>query len=426
MIIDFTISNFRSIKEKQTFSMLAEGAANHLKENVAYPNEDNIGVLRTVGIYGANASGKSNLLLAIEALRFIICKSGDLKDGESIPCYEPYLLSSTTKNQPTLFEIEFFVKSLRFLYSVSFNTNRVLSESLNFYPSSKPANLFNRKEDDTWEDIPFGSHYKGGKKRHAFFENNSYLSKAGNSADAPEIIRSVFNYFRNDIFHLGSEETVQLVGWRDNSEMVTKVANVLSSIDTGISDLVFEDIDESSIRLPKDIPESLKNRIISLKKKKPIFFHKDEDGRMEKFNENIESSGTMKLFNTLPMLIKAFEEGGVLFLDELDNSFHPHIAELLIKLFNDPQVNVNNAQLLFSTHNINLMSPKLLRRDQIWLTEKNKGATTFYSISEFDKSIVKPDSPYRRWYEDGRFGAIPNIDVGEIVSILTSGLKENA
>jgi len=133
----------------------------------------------------------------------------------------------------------------------------------------------------------------------------------------------------------------------------------------------------------------------------------------------MESAGTIKLFKMLPILIDAFEDGGVLLLDELDNSFHPHLAELVIKLFNDPNVNKNNAQLIFSTHNINLMSPELLRRDQIWLTEKTNGATLFYSLDEFDKNSVKMDSPFDKWYGDGRFGAIPSIDIEAISKIIS-------
>jgi len=422
MIIDFTISNFRSIKEKHIFSLFAEGSANHLKNNIAYPCDNKIGILRTAGIYGANASGKSNLLLAFEALRYIICKSGDLKDGDLIPCYEPYLLSDSTKNAPTTFEIEFSTKNKRFLYSVSFTLDKIINESLDFYPVRQKANLFNRKKGQNWENMTFGAHYKGGKKKYAFFQNNSYLSKAGNSADSPELIRSIYNYFRSNILHLGAEQKVQMQSWKDKPVLIQKVAQVLAKVDTGISGIEFKEEDVTGIDFPKNVPENIKRQILSAEKKKAFFLHQDDKNNIQKFSEKIESSGTIKLFNTIPMLIEAFNEGGILILDELDNSFHPHIAELIIQLFNDPLVNTNNSQLIFSTHNINLMSPKILRRDQIWFTEKNNGATTLCSLAEYDKSTVKTDSPYNKWYEEGRFGAIPNIDIGKIAEILSEGL----
>jgi AAA15 family ATPase/GTPase len=419
MIIDFTISNFRSIREKQTFSLFAESSSSHLAENVARPGDGKIGVLRTAGIYGANASGKSNLLLAFEALRYIVCSSGDLKDGDNIPCYEPYMLSATSKNAPIEFEIEFFSKDgVRYIYKVAFNSKRILSESLDFYPSRSKANLFKRDEKDNWESVTFGGHYKGGKKKFAFFDNNSYISKAGNSADAPDLIRSIFNYFRLELFHLGVNQRIGMFRWKENQELVNNIAEILSKVDTGIFGVSFKEQDVTDIKLPSDIPDAIRKRILESESKKPVFLHKGENGYQEEFTEEMESAGTTKLFNMLPMLIEAFDDGGILLLDELDNSFHPHIAELIIKLFNDSSVNKNNAQLIFSTHNINLMSPDLLRRDQIWLTEKNNGETLFISLDEFDKNTVKIDSPFNRWYGDGRFGAIPAIDAGAIADII--------
>ena len=108
-------------------------------------------------------------------------------------------------------------------------------------------------------------------------------------------------------------------------------------------------------------------------------------------------------------------------MDELDNSMHPFMAELIIKLFNDSRINKGNAQLIFSTHNINLMSSELLRRDQIWFTEKQDGMTKFYSLDDFDKKKVKPRSPFNQWYAEGRFGAVPAINYQGIVELFNTG-----
>ena len=204
MIVDFTVSNFRSIKDEQTFSLYVQAAGTHLPDNVSYPAEDKIGVLKSAGLYGANASGKSNLLLALHALKYIIVSSGDLKDGEILPCYEPYLLSEASKSSPTRFEIEFFVPNsespaVRYRYCLAFIADQIIEESLSFYPSSQQAVLFNRGAEDSWQTISFGSLYKGGKKRLSFFANNAYLSKAGDAADTPKMIRDVYNYFRKDL-----------------------------------------------------------------------------------------------------------------------------------------------------------------------------------------------------------------------------------
>jgi AAA15 family ATPase/GTPase len=206
--------------------------------------------------------------------------------------------------------------------------------------------------------------------------------------------------------------------WRENIDFVDSVAEILSKVDTGIFGVRFKEQDVPQIKFPNDVPDAVKKRILEAESKKPYFLHEGENGFVQEFTEEMESSGTLKLFSMLPMLIDAFEDGGILILDELDNSFHPHIAELIIKLFNDPKVNKNNAQLIFSTHNVNLMSPEILRRDQIWLTEKQQGQTQLSSLEDFDKNTVKMDSPFNKWYGDGRFGAIPSIDIKAISEII--------
>lgn len=427
MIVDFTIENFRSIKERQTFSLLADGTPNHLPDNIVYPADKKIGVLRTAGIYGANASGKSNVLLAFEALRYIVYHSGELKDGEMIPSYEPYLLTDSTKDAPVTFEIEFYaLENTRFLYCVSFTSNCIVSESLDFFPSHQKANLFKRNENSSWKDISFGPRYKGGRKKHAFFANNSYLSKAGNSADSPAIIQIAYNYLLFNLFYDLPGNKSNYFRWNENPYITHKLAKLLAKVDTGIIDMEYKESDVSYKNLPKNMPVEIKNQIVKINRKIPLFIHKAEDNSLVNFTEYMESSGTMKLFNTLPLIIQTLNYGSVLLLDELETSFHPHIAELIIKLFNDPAVNTKNAQLIFSTHNINLMSPDLLRRDQVWFTEKKNGATSLFSLIEFDKSTVKTDSPYSRWYDEGRFGAIPKIDYGAIASILSNEQPDNA
>jgi AAA15 family ATPase/GTPase len=422
MIIDFTLENFRSIKDKHTFSMYADSSS-HLPSNVSYPSSDGkLGVLKTAGIYGANASGKSNLLLAISALRFLVLESGDLKDEEPILCYEPFILSFESRSKPTTFEMEFFVNELRFVYEVSYNAKKIISESLDFFPSRQKANIFLRKEGQSWEDVSFGSLYKGGRKKFALFENNSYLSKAGNSADAPPIIRSVYNYIRKSLVPIGGD-TPHLLEWKKQKSVVDKVAKILSYVDTGISGLEFKEEDAGDFSFLNEFPEDIRNRIVDYERSKPIFIHKTLDGSVEKFTEEMESAGTIKLYHFLPMLLLAFKENRVFLVDELDNNLHPHIAEFIINLFNDPLLNTKNSQLIFTSHNVNLMSPKHMRRDQVWLVEKDSSVTKFSSISQFDKSVVKSDSPYDRWYFEGRFGAVPKIDSYFISEILTKDLE---
>jgi AAA15 family ATPase/GTPase len=430
MIVDFTVRNFRSIKDEQTFSLHAETPGSHLSENISYPAGDKIGTLMSVGLYGANASGKSNLLLAFHALKFIIVGSGNLKEGDEIPCYEPYLLSENCKSSPTRFEVEFFVpnsensqgKALRYRYCVEFTARKIIEESLVFYPSVQQASVFARGAKDTWQTVDFGSLYKGGRKRLPFFANNAYLSKAGDSADSPQMIRDVYNFFRKNLYHQGVNERMAKLNWFDDPELLKKVAALLTLVDTGISNIRFQEItDTDEVKLPDGIPEDFKALLLKDIKNRPFFTHLSDNGSSELFDEKKESAGTQKFFHLAPIIIETLSEGGVLIIDELDNSMHPFMAELFIKIFNDPRINKGNAQLIFSTHNINLMSSELLRRDQIWFTEKQHGATTFYSLDDFDKKKVKPQSPFNQWYAEGRFGGIPAINYQGIVDLFKSG-----
>ncbi|MEN8255199.1 MAG: ATP-binding protein [Verrucomicrobiota bacterium] len=422
MIVDFTVSNFRSIRDEQTFSLYAENPGNHLLDNISYPAGKKIGVLNSAGIYGANASGKSNVLLAFEALQFLVRVSGRLKDGSPIECYEPFRLSEKTKNAPVRFEVEFFTPDgMRYVYRIAFTRKRIVEEHLSFYPSAKVAKVFSRTESDTWKTIDFGGLFSGGKKQFPLFDNNAYLSKAGDSADAPELIRNVYNYFRNNVLRLGLNERVGFE-WVEDDVVFNKASALLRFVDTGVAGVAVKEneVDPDSVKLPGHLPESIKKSILRDMGRSFLFTHLNDSNEPEFFDLQMESAGTQKLFHLAPLVVDTLENGGVLIVDELDNSMHPFIAELIIKLFNDPEVNRGNAQLIFSTHNISLMSSEHFRRDQIWLTEKTKGATRLYSLEDFDKKKVKPQSPFNRWYAEGRFGAVPKIDYRGIVDLLNN------
>jgi len=433
MIIDITIENFRSIRERTTFSLFAEHPGRHLTENIAHPSNDKIGVLKTAGIYGANASGKSNLLLAIWALRYIICESGSLKDGDEIACYEPFLLSEETENAPVRFEVEFFAPdNVRYLYKVSFTKSKIENEQLTGYASGQPALLFSRKESDTWETIKFGTTFKGGRKRMPFFSNNTYLSKAGNSADAPESIRSIFNYFRGKMVHLTPgryfipPSSYNINKWAKDKTFMQLLSSLLYFTDTGISGVRVEERDTASLKLPEDIPDEFKEQIRNDMKWNFLFSHTTEEDKIVHFDINQESGGTQRLFALAPMILHSLDEGLVVLLDKLETSMHPFMAELIIRMFNDPDVNPGKAQLIFTTHNVHVMSSDLLRRDQVWFSEKEEGASRYFSLNDFDKNKVKANSPFSRWYLEGRFNAIPTIDYRKIADIIKAFKKSNA
>ncbi|MDH4653468.1 MULTISPECIES: ATP/GTP-binding protein [unclassified Pseudomonas] len=425
MIVDFSFKNFRSFRDETVLSLHADQPKSNLLSNISYPLDDGIGVLRSAVIYGANASGKSNVLLAVRALRWIIIESDSFKEDRKIPCYEPFLFSDEHKDAPVEFEIEFIIPGdRRYIYAVSFNRHEVLSESLDFYPSRQRANIFTRKPGDTWETISFGGHYKGGMKKIPFFKNNLYLSKAGNNAAAPSMIRKVYKYFRS-ILVWGLNNEVSLSDIYELDGALELTASFLRHIDTGVSKITREDMDFSPVNFPDGIPSEIREQIIKENRYNFMFHHDTGEGSSVALEKDEESEGTQQLFKMLPVMLSSLKMGSTLLIDELENSFHPHIAELLIKIFNCPELNKNDAQLIFTTHNLELMSPGLMRRDQIWFTKKSGGASKLYSLDEFDKSTVTPSSPYGAWYAEGRFGAIPSIDFEKISKELIERLNLN-
>lgn len=402
------------------FSMHVEHPKNHLVSNVSYPLGDRLGVLRTSAVYGANASGKSNLLLALTALRWIVRESGSLKEGKKIPCYEPYLLSDKAEEDAIKFEIEFVIpNNHRYIYAVTYNRNEIVYESLDFYPTRQKANIFTRTETDTWETISFGNHYKGGAKRIPFFKNNAYLSAAGNNAATPEMIRTVYAYFQRFMSYGGSRR-VPLSSFYEGDVMLSLAADFMKGIDTGVTSIIRKESNTDKLKFLSDsVPAAARELYARENRFEFLFNHESESGNTVPLPFKEESEGTQQLFKMLPIIITALRLGGVLTIDEIESSFHPHIADLIIEIFNSPDTNKNNAQLIFTTHNLQLMTPKLMRRDQIWFTKKTIGTSEIFSLDEFDKETVTPSSPYNSWYDEGRFGAIPKLNRSKIIKFMS-------
>lgn len=400
--------------------MHVEHPKNHLVSNISYPLNDRLGVLKTAAIYGANASGKSNLLLALNALRWIIRESGSLKEGKKIPCYEPYLLSEDATEAPIKFEIEFIIpNNHRYIYTVSYNKNHIIHESLDFYPTRQKANIFTRNEDDTWETISFGNHYKGGAKRIPFFRNNSYLSAAGNNAATPEMIRTVYSYFQQ-LISFGGSRRVPLSSFYEGDVMLSLAADFMKEIDTGVTSIIKKESDIDRLKFFSDSVPAAARELYALENKYDFLFnHESESGKTVSLPFKAESEGTQQLFKMLPIIISSLRLGSILTIDEIESSFHPHIADLIIELFNSPETNKNNAQLIFTTHNLQLMTPRVMRRDQIWFTKKTLGTSELFCLDEFDKETVTSSSPYNSWYDEGRFGAIPKLNRTNIFTFMS-------
>ena len=422
MLIDFTISNFRSIKEAVTLSMLATKIKEH-HNNIFQPNkEKKIKLIRSAVIYGANASGKSNILRALDVFQDFVALSTDLKVGEKIKYYQPFQLEKTWFKKPAMFEIEFVGKdSVRYRYMLKFDSDEIIKESLVFFPKGQEANLFLREKG---KPIKFGDYFHGPARsiENQLIKNNLFLSKAANSNN--KLMEDIYLYFRNTL-KLSVDDMPEIIpmGFTTKecldheSPIDTKIIGELLKIaDTGIDyfdihkRMDFDDMPP----FPAEFPDELKKMILEQLKYQPRMFHKIFDNETEAgaigFGIEEESGGTVKLYDLAGRILHVLMNGNVFIIDELNNSLHPIMTELLVEIFNNPESNPNNAQLIFATHDTTLLNPDLFRRDQIWLTEKDQfGATSLYSLSEFDYLKVRGNTPFDKWYLSGRFGALPII-----------------
>lgn len=423
MIIDFTVENFRSIKTSQLFSLFTDSKLKHHSNNINFI-EPEFGILRTVAIYGSNAAGKTNLLLAVDALKTLIVDSESWKDGDSIPVYEPYLLSEPCASADTNFEIEFCVKGERYRYSISFNSVEITFEKLEVFKTAKPSNLFQRELKGGKQVVKVGESFRGGKRSHAFFKNNSYLSIAGSNPESPKFIRDIFNYFYRDLIILENGSNYGVRNWEKYGTVKGIVKTFLSKADFGIDSF---DIREKNLpdgmEIPKGLNDGLRHHLLERFGKDVVFFHKDESGKLVEFPEELESHGTKSILKLIPFVSMVLLAGDTLFIDEIETSLHPHIAELVVKLFNDPSVNQRGAQLIYTTHDLSLMAQDKLRKDQIYLAYKSREEGTLFTALDCFDSDLRDSSPFSKWYNEGRLGGIPEIHYKDIATAIQGALK---
>ncbi len=428
MLIEFSVENFRSIKEKQTLSMLSSGKVSEHPENLMI-TKNNFRLNKSSIIYGRNASGKTNLLMAMKALEFLVRRSVHFKLDQEIPPYEPFKLDKISCDKPTNFEIDFIaIDNVRYKYSLSYSKSEIIDESLFYYPKGQPAKLFVREQT---KPILFGTSIKGDRRsiEKQLLNNQLFLSKGANSnieqLKAPYlffnkyIFARIFSDFDFDDSLINSY--TRAIAEKKDTKLKENLDKLIRIADTGISSIMVNEVSIDKIKFPDGLSEDAKKRILDRNKYEIKTIHKIYDEGITSgeitFDLHEESMGTIKLLAVGGMILDALSDGTVLIIDELDKSLHPLLTRILIKLFHNPKTNPKNAQLIFATHDVSLLDKELFRRDQIWFTEKETaGATKLYSLSDI-KGIRKEFS-YEKWYLSGRFGGTPVINELELISSL--------
>lgn len=417
MLVEFTVTNFRSIRETQTFS-LVKGKGDELEvENTFSPGAPGTPeLLRSAAIYGPNAAGKSNLIDALRTMRQVVVESAaKLQPGDVFPI-TPFRLDAESESHPTEFEVSFIASGVRYQYGFAATRDRVLKEWLLAYPKGRPQRWFERAWDADaqkykWE---MGSELKGQKQmwQDATRANALFLSTAAQLNS--EQLAPVYDWFKRTL------RTAQVGDWNkkfsaslcEDVEGRAKVMEFLRAADLGIDDVqvVKEKFDVSD--LPDDLQEMVKQHIAKEFEGKELLevrtLHRTLDGRTVAFELDEESDGTQKLFAFAGPWLDSLEHGYVLFIDELHDNLHPKLVRFLVELFHSPETNPNNAQLVFTTHETSILSQEVFRRDQIWFCEKDDSlATALIPLTDF--SPRKGRENLELSYLAGRYGALPYV-----------------
>jgi uncharacterized protein len=417
MLIEFSVGNYRSFKDRVTFSMVAANLVSKDKSldiNNAFDIDSELRLLKTAAIYGANASGKSNLAKALSFMKWFMVNSSKETQSTDAIGVEPFRLSTETEERPSYFELVFLMGERKYRYGFEANQERVISEWLFYVPNVRETNLFERK----FDSIESSKIYDADGIQQRTRSNALFLSVSAQfNVDLAEKILEWITDRVNIISGLHDQAYLKYtIRCFLNNKNRADIVQLIKKLDLGISEIQVDQEDFTTDFLPDDMPDELKKLIVKAGGGKATsigishrkFDADGNDGSIEEFDlESQESEGTKKVFALAGPLITALKEGEILIIDEFDARLHPFISLAIVKLFNSNEANPNNAQLIFMTHDTNLLNNKIFRRDQVWFTEKNKyGATDLYSLAEYR---IRNDASFENDYIKGRYGAIPYI-----------------
>lgn len=417
MLIQFNFSNYRSFKDEVNLDMEATRITEH-PNHVAEVGKEKI--LKVAAIYGANASGKSNVFSAFEYMTEYVVNSFKFGGDSSIKQSKaneyrkvsPFLFDSKSKNEPSTFEV-FFVDNSNdkykvFQYGFSLNSEEVLEEWL--YTKAKTSSsyktIFYRKKG---EETDYSGIKKNKDNIELALEKETLIVSLGAKLKI-DILKTVREWFlKNEIVDFGNpgenflRSRLLPYNFDNDREVQQKVVEYFSSFDESIKDFLIIENDGESDEAEKEGTSVIIKTL-----------HKMNDSDdMEALNLMEESSGTLKMFSLYPSIQSALELGSLLFIDEFNSRLHPLLVRSIIQLFENPKINKNNAQLIFTTHDVWQLSNDLLRRDEIWFSEKDEnGASSLYSLVEFqdkDGEKIRKDESYGKNYVVGKYGAIPKL-----------------
>ena len=432
MLIEFTFKNYRSFRDEAVLSMEATGLGTYKNSLIEYGTYK---LLPGVAIYGKNGGGKSNVIRAFWlAVQFIKNAQRTQHENAVVPV-SPFLLNDYSKNTETSFEFVYIVNNIKYIYGFSATRSVIKKEYLYHAPKGQKAIVFIREG----EKYTF-TEDKAKRKMisEAVADNQLFFSVACTMNDTACV--SAMQWFREYVFFSRDYSDIprQLLDYSNDKNMLRAISDYAKAADVGIEDMQFdinneEIVDEAAF--PDNIPvgvrtalinfmhalsETSNNSEVKLKRGEvtATAYHRGqkENGESDLFSLELsdESDGTRKLMSIAPAIESVLQIGGVLLVDELDKELHPILVAYIVSKFQSKQTNSNGAQLIFTTHDTELMNEEILRKDQLYFVDKDNssGVSELYSISEF---ATKTTENIRKGYIAGKYGATPNLDIEEVL-----------
>lgn len=426
MLVEFRVENYRSIREEQVLSMVADSGREH-KETHTIPvsGAKDMRLVRSAVIYGPNASGKSTLIEALGAMRRAVLTSArgaDLTDP--ILEVEPFKLDVEWRSRPTRFEVIFLQQGVRYQYGFIATTERVLEEWLYSFPLQRERHWFTR----TSSEFSFGPSLDSsvtGIVSRATRPNALFLSTAV-QLNTDSLV-PVFDWFRRSLVFptrvVRDAVNSFTTRWAlNNDSRCSQLTEFLRKADIGIHDFIIEQQPFNVDMFPSELRDVLSERVVSRMQtsaekngvQRVRFRHTDHEDPEAMLDLQNESEGTQRLWALAGPLFDVLANGRVLILDEIDSSLHPLVVRELLALFHNDASNPLGAQFLGTTHDVTLLDQKFLRRDQVWFTEKTReGATRLFPLTDFHpRNKVEA---LAKNYLNGRYGAVPLLEIQSVV-----------
>jgi uncharacterized protein len=431
MLIQFTVGNYRSFKDPVTLSMEAAAITSANKEldtsNVIAAGA-RLKLLTSAGIYGANASGKSNLINALYFMHTLIINSARESQASDPIDTSPFRLLDSSEKRPSFFEVMFVLENQKYRYGFEVNREKVVREWLYVTPTIREAMLFQREGENI--EINERTFREGRSLEQKTRANALFLSVAAHWNGAVSL--KLIGWFRKLGFIYGPNNMgykyFTISRYLENPERSDQIKNIVRLLDVEIEKIVVRKVDPDQVKQMKGMPDDLKKyfaktpgNFLSPKTIHNQLNEKGEiTGQVEFDLEGEESAGTEKLVYIAGPVLDSLANGRVMVVDELEAHLHPILSLALVRLFNSLETNPKRAQLAFTTHDTNLLDNTLLRRDQVWFTEKDsRGASHLYSLVEFNP---RQEEAFERNYLRGKYGAVPYL--GNFPVIFKSAVEQ--